>query len=354
MTSPRSTQLAKARPGRHAVQSPELRRPPRVYRGYGLDLDGTVYLGGDLLPGAAETITEIRDAGSHLVFLTNNPLRTAASYAERLTGLGIPAGEADVVTPLAVLTSYLTRRHPGSPVLTIAEPLVDQTLAAAGISITREPAAAGVVVVSFDRTFSYAKLLRAFRAVRHFGAVIVATNPDPFCPTPDGGLPDCAAMLAALEACTQTRAETVLGKPGEHMAAELLGRLAVPAHEVAIVGDRLSTDVAMSRALGMTSVLVLSGATGAEDIRDSPHRPDFVIEGIADLLPDAPASDPTEGARSDRVRVHADPPRPDRPGPDRRLRAGPALGPALRRVQGHRSAGHPAERGLRRRARRRA
>jgi hypothetical protein len=139
-------------------------------------------------------------------------------------------------------------------------------------------------------------------------------------------------MLAALEACTQTRAETVLGKPGEHMAAELLGRLAVPAHDVAIVGDRLSTDVAMSRALGMTSVLVLSGATGAEDIRDSPHRPDFVIEGIADLLPDAPASDPTQGARSDRVRVHADPPRPDRPRPDRRLRAGPALRPALRRV----------------------
>jgi NagD protein len=235
-------------------------------------------------------------------------------------------------------------------VLTIAEPLVDQTLAAAGISVTQEPAAAGVVVVSFDRTFSYDKLLRAFRAVRHFGAVIVATNPDPFCPTPDGGLPDCAAMLAALEACTQTRAEIVLGKPGEHMAAELLGRLAVPPHQVAIVGDRLSTDIAMSRALRMTSVLVLSGATGAEDIRNSPHRPDFVIEGIADLLPDAPASDPTEGARSDRVRVHADPPRPDGRGPERRLPAGPALRLALRRVQGHRGAGRAAHRGLRRRA----
>jgi hypothetical protein len=119
------------------------------------------------------------------------------------------------------------------------------------------------------------------------------------------------------------------------MAAELLGRLAVPAHEVAIVGDRLSTDVAMSRALRMTSVLVLSGATGAEDIRDSPHRPDFVIDGIGDLLPnapEAPASDPTEGARSDRVRVHADPPRPDSPRPDRRLPAGPALRVALRGV----------------------
>ena len=101
------------------------------------------------------------------------------------------------MTPLGVLTAYLADRHPGAAVLTVAEPLVDETLAAAGIAVTTDPAEAGVVVVSFDRTFSYAKLLSAYRAVRHFGAAIVATNPDPFCPTPDGGLPDCAAMLAA-------------------------------------------------------------------------------------------------------------------------------------------------------------
>ena len=317
-------QSGNARPGRHSIIGPpSLRRPARTYRGYAIDLDGTVYLGGELLPGAAETIARIRGAGARLVFLTNNPLSTPGSYAERLASLGIPAEPDDVVTPLGVLTSYLTRRHPGSPVLTIAEPLVDETLAAAGISVTREPAAAGVVVVSFDRTFSYAKLLRAFRAVRHFGAAIVATNPDPFCPTPDGGLPDCAAMLAALEACTETRAEAVLGKPGEHMAAELLRRLAVPEHEAVIVGDRLSTDVAMSRSLRMASVLVLSGATSAEDLRGSPHRPDYVIEGIGELLPDAPASGPTEGVPGDRVRVHADPPRPDRPRPAFTSRSGP-------------------------------
>jgi NagD protein len=173
-------------------------------------------------------------------------------------------------------------------VLTIAEPLVDATLTAAGITVTTEPNAAGVVVVSFDRTFSYAKLLSAFRAVRHSGAVIVATNPDPFCPTPDGGLPDCAAMLAALEACTGARAEAIVGKPSEHMAAELLRRLAVPAGEAAIVGDRLSTDIAMSRSLGTTSVLVLSGATTEDELACSPQRPDYVIDGIAALLPDEP------------------------------------------------------------------
>ena len=267
-----------------------------VFRGYALDLDGTVYLGGALLPGAAETIARIRGQGSRVVFLTNNPLRSADSYAQRLTGLGIPAIRGDVVTPLGVLTAYLAERHPGLAVLTVAEPLVDQTLAAAGIKVTAEPAAAGVVVVSFDRTFSYAKLLSAYRAVRHFGASIVATNPDPFCPTPDGGLPDCAAMLAAVEACTGAHAEAVLGKPSEHMAAELLRRLAVPAREAAVVGDRLSTDVALARSLGMTSVLVLSGATTADEVPGSPQRPDHVIDGIAALLPGFRSGSPTEGS----------------------------------------------------------
>jgi HAD superfamily hydrolase (TIGR01450 family) len=292
---------ARASAGRAGAGRPERRRPPRVFPGYAIDLDGTVYLGGTLLPGAADTIARIRGEGSRVVFVTNNPLRSPASYARHLAGLGIPAEPGEVVTPLGVLTSYLADRHPGRAVLTIAEPLVDATLAAAGIAVTTEPAAAGVVVVSFDRTFSYAKLLSAFRAVRHFGAVIVATNPDPFCPTPDGGLPDCAAMLAALEACTGVPAEAVLGKPGEHMAAELLRRLAVPAGQAVIVGDRLSTDITMSRSLGMTSVLVLSGATTPGELAGLPQRPDYVIDGIADLLPGEPgapgehANGPSEG-----------------------------------------------------------
>ena len=279
------------------MSEPQASKPvAAVFRGYAMDLDGTVYLGGALLPGAAETIARIRREGSRVVFVTNNPLRSPDSYARRLAGLGIPAAPGDVLTPLGVLTAYLAERHPGRAALTVAEPLVDETLAAAGITVTAEPAAAGVVVVSFDRTFSYAKLLAAYRAVRHFGARIVATNPDPFCPTPDGGLPDCAAMLAAVEACTGARAEAVLGKPSAHMAAELLRRLAVPAREAAVVGDRISTDVAMARSLGMTSVLVLSGATTAEEAARSPHRPDYVIGGIAALLPDGRSAGPAGGS----------------------------------------------------------
>ena len=278
-------------PGRQwqpAPGRPTRGRPPRVFAGYVIDLDGTVYLGDEPLPGAVGTLARIRDVGSRLIFLTNNPLRSASSYAERLRRFGVQAEEREVVTPLAVLTEYLNKHHHGAAVLTVAEPLVDQTLATAGIAVTSDPSAAGIVVVSFDRTFDYTKLLRAFRAVHKHGAVIVATNPDPFCPTPDGGLPDCAAVLAAVEACTGARAEAVLGKPGPQMAAEVRARLGVPAADAAMVGDRVLTDVAMSRALGMTSVLVLSGATGARDLAGSADQPDYVIDSIADLLPGPP------------------------------------------------------------------
>jgi HAD superfamily hydrolase (TIGR01450 family) len=269
--------------------------PGRIFGGYALDLDGTVYLGDALLPHAATTIQGIRDAGSRLVFLTNNPLHSPASYADKLTSLGVRASEAEIVTPLAVLSSYLRAHHGGRAVLTVAEPLVDATLAAAGIVVTTDPAAADVVVISFDRTFTYAKLLAAYRAVRHHGAAIVATNPDPFCPTPDGGLPDCAAMLAAVEACTGARAEAVMGKPSIHMGSELLRRLAVEPADAVIVGDRLSTDIAMSVPLGMSSVLVMSGATTADDVSRSPTQPDFIIAGLSDLLPGPARRGPPEG-----------------------------------------------------------
>jgi NagD protein len=256
----------------------------RAYRGYAFDLDGTVYLGDRLLPGAAETILRIRERGGRVVFVTNKPLESAADYAAKLTRLGVPATAADVVTALDSLLLYLAEHHPGVRVLTVAEPLVETTLARAGWPIVRDPAEAGLVVVSFDRTFDYGKLAAAYRAVCHHGAAIVATNPDPYCPTPDGGLPDCAAMLAALEACTGVRAEAVLGKPSPTMGRALLARLGTAPGDAAMVGDRLATDVAMGQRVGMAGILVLSGATTRAAIEASDVRPDFVIDGIGNVL----------------------------------------------------------------------
>jgi NagD protein len=151
------------------------------------------------------------------------------------------------------------------------------------------------VVVSFDRTFDYEKLNAAFQAVRYGGAVIVATNPDPYCPTPEGGIPDCAAMLAAIEACSGASAEAVVGKPSIHMARALVGRLGMPAQDVAVIGDRLLTDMAMARSLGMTGVLVLTGATRADSLEGAPVQPHYVVDFLSELLPEGLSPHEPEG-----------------------------------------------------------
>jgi NagD protein len=267
-----------------------LRRPPEVFAGYGLDLDGTVYLDDAILPGAAEAIARLRAGGARIVFVTNKPLETGDAYAAKLTRLGVPADVGDVVTALDSLTLYLTRHHPAARLLMVAEPLVGEVCGRAGFRVVDQPLDTDVVVVSFDRSFDYAKLLAAYRAVRA-GAVIVATNPDPYCPTADGGLPDCAAMLAAVEACTGRTAEAIVGKPSRHMGEAVLARLGVPPEHAAMVGDRLLTDVAMGQTLGMAGILVLTGATHPDDVVAAAVRPDYVVRSLADVVP------PSEGEK---------------------------------------------------------
>jgi HAD superfamily hydrolase (TIGR01450 family) len=258
----------------------------RPFDAYIFDLDGTIYLDDELIPGAEETIAHLRAAGARVAFVTNHPLHPATHYAERLTRLGIPTDAAEIVTSVDALVRYLNQGHPGRTVLPIAEGEVRRRLTAEGYALTDDPRAAEVVVVSFDRTFDYAKLLAGYRAVRERGAPIVATNPDPFCPTRDGGLPDCAAMLAALEACTGARAEAVVGKPSRHMVAAVLDRLAVAPEATAVIGDRPATDVAMGQSIGATGILVLSGATSEAEARAAEVRPEHTLHSIRDLIPD--------------------------------------------------------------------
>jgi NagD protein len=266
-----------------------------MFGGYVFDLDGTLYLGDRLLPGAADTVMSIRASGAHVVFLTNKPLETPATYAAKLSDLGIPASARDVVSSTDSLLRYLHGHARGARILPVTEPLLVTMLADAGFTIVDpalgDPTTADVVVVSWDRTFDYQKLVAAFLAVRA-GARIVATNPDPFCPTPDGDLPDCAAMLAAIEASTGARAEAIVGKPSPHMAATLLERLALSADGTILIGDRLSTDVRMAHEAGMASALVLTGATRADALAGSAVVPDYVLDRVADVLPADPAIPP--------------------------------------------------------------
>lgn len=275
----------------HVTTPTELRRPDRMYGGYVFDLDGTLYLGESLLPGAAETVAAIRDHGARIAFLTNKPLERPGAYAAKLAQLGIPADPGEVVSSTDALVRYLRTHAVGARILAISEPLVGALLEEAGFETVplAEPERADLVVVSWDRTFDYPKLVAAFRAVRA-GARLVATNPDPFCPLPDGDLPDCAAMLAAIEASTGARAEAIVGKPSAHMAGTLLARLALPAGDTVLVGDRLATDVRMAHEAGMASALVLTGATEAGEIAAAFTVPDFILAGVAEILPAAPPS----------------------------------------------------------------
>jgi len=255
-----------------------------AYAGYVFDCDGTVYLGDTPLRGAVETIAEVRARGARTLFLTNNPTRLQSDYADRLTTMGIPTSSADVVSSIDALVAYLAREQPRPRLLVIGEALLEGVLREAGFDVSGP--APDVVVVSFDRTFDYAKLKRALDAVNG-GARIVATNPDRYCPSPDGGLPDCAAMLAAVEACTGARAEAIVGKPSTHMADVVRRRLGVPPGDAVLVGDRLETDMLMARKLGMDFALVLTGATAADDVPEGDSAPDHVLTTLLDLLPAA-------------------------------------------------------------------
>jgi len=259
-------------------------RPDRLFAGYVFDLDGTVYLGDSLLPGARDVLQQLRAAGRSVLFLSNNPLRTRADYAAKLTGLGIAAGEDDVINSSYVLVRHLRRTAPQARLFVIGERSVQQELREAGFTLTQDAARTDIVVACFDRTFDYDKLKRAFDAIRT-GARFIATNRDPYCPVPGGGLPDCGAIIAAIEASTGHHVEEVMGKPSPIMAEVILGRLGLPPASVLVTGDRLDTDVALARAAGMSSALVLTGATDAARLAASPVQPDYVLTSLSEILP---------------------------------------------------------------------
>jgi len=255
-----------------------------MYGGYALDLDGTVYLGEHLLPGAAETIAGLRGAGSRVVFLTNNPLLSCDAYAARLTRLGIPTAPGEVVNSSGVMVAYLRSRFPGRRLFVIGERSLREELLAAGFFLAEGAHAVDVVVAAFDRGFDYRKLQIAFDAIRA-GAHFVATNRDPYCPVPGGGRPDCAAIIAAIEASTGARVEEVVGKPSAVMARAVLDRLGLPPDRVIMVGDRVETDIAMGVRAGMHTALVLTGASRRSDLVGVPEQPEFVLDDLRGLLP---------------------------------------------------------------------
>lgn len=253
------------------------------YRGWLFDLDGTIYVGERLVPGAAEVVAALRAEGRRLAFLTNKPLETRADYARKLTRLGIPVDADEVITASLVLARYLRALDPGAPVYVIGEPPLLAELRAHGFEV-RDDERVRWVVIAFDRTFTYAKLNTALQAVKG-GARLIATNPDRTCPVEGGGeIPDCAGMIAAVEAVTDRKVETIVGKPSPIILEVALAALGVAAAEAVMVGDRIETDVAMGKRSGLATILVLSGITRPDDPRIPGLAPDHVIRSVREIL----------------------------------------------------------------------
>ena len=257
---------------------------PVPLRGFILDMDGTVYLSDRALPGAVETIAEIRRRGLKVAFISNKPLEPGSAYAAKLTRLGIPTEPKEVITSGYVLSRHLAQVAPGARVFVIGEPPLLEEMRQAGLRLTEEPAEIEYVVAAFDRTFDYRKWNIAFQAIKFHGAHFVATNPDRTCPIEGGEIPDCAGVIAALEATTGKKVELIAGKPSPMMiqaGAQLLG---VPLEQCLVVGDRLETDIVMGHNAGARTAVVLTGVTRREDLATAPVEPDYVLENIGGIL----------------------------------------------------------------------
>ncbi len=265
--------------------------PERFFDAYVFDMDGTIYLGDELLPGARRLVLELRRREIPVRFLSNNPTKSPLQYSSKLEALGIPTPVGEIANTVVTMTRWLQTRCPGATVFPIAEQPLIKAFREAGIAMSEDPADIDVVVASYDRAFDYRKLQIAFDAIWfHKRAILVATNPDRFCPFPGGrGEPDCAAIVAAIEACTGATCQAVLGKPNPVMLEEAIGNLGVDVHRCVMVGDRLSTDVRMAVDARMASAMPLTGESTREDVAVLPsaERPTYVLDRVDRLIPES-------------------------------------------------------------------
>jgi NagD protein len=247
--------------------------------GYLIDMDGVIYRGGELIPGAEAFIEELQTQRIPFLFLTNNSQRTQRDVATRLRRLGIGVEEEHVFTCALATARFLAQQKPGGTAYVIGEGGLLTALHNHGYAIVdRDP---DYVVLGEGRTFTFEMAEAALNMIRG-GAKLVATNLDPHCPTRDGSRPGCGALVALLEAASGVRAFSV-GKPSPVMMRAARKELGLSAEQTVMIGDTMETDILGGVQLGYKTVLVLSGGTSREALADYAYRPDKVVDSIADL-----------------------------------------------------------------------
>ena len=269
--------------------SSESKEPDELYEGYVFDLDGTIYLGDELLPGAKRLILKLRELGKRVIFLSNNPTKDPQMYAEKLGKLGLETPTDEIVNTVVTMTQWLLHNHPDAVVYPISEEPLKNSLREAGIKMSDDPEEIDIVIASYDRGFEYEKLQIAFDAIWFYKrAKLVTTNPDRYCPFPGGrGEPDAAAIVGAIEACTGAKCEVNTGKPDPIMLKTIMDLVGLDEKDCVMTGDRLYTEIRMALDAGMPSAVVLTGETTAEDLENESEEnlPDYVLSRIDHLVP---------------------------------------------------------------------
>lgn len=244
-----------------------------------LDMDGTIYLDSTPLDGAIDFCKKLDSCGK-LAYFTNNASKNPEDYVTKLNKIGFPAKRKNVITSGDVTADFLNTYHKGEPVYLVGTPALEDSFRKAGIVLSEE---AGIVVVSFDLTLTYAKLEHACTLIRS-GARFYSTHPDINCPTATGFIPDSGAICAAISLSTGAEPR-FFGKPNAETAEMLCRSSGLDKSEIAMVGDRLYTDITLGKKNGLLSILIMTGETTPDMVLNakSDETPDLIFDGIKDI-----------------------------------------------------------------------
>lgn len=246
------------------------------------DMDGTLVLGDQVIDGANELLRYLEKEDLYYAIVTNNSSNSAAFYADKLTRLGLEVPHERIITSAHATIDWLKHHAPVAKLYVVGTAALEEELRRAGFVLVPPDAnEADIVVMGFDTTLTYEKLVAATRFVLR-GARLIATNPDLRCPVVEGFIPDCGSITRVIELTTGVKA-TYLGKPEPEIVKAALRGRNINLEDVAFVGDRLYTDVATARKNGLVSVLVLTGETSADQLPEQTLQPDFVFHSVRQL-----------------------------------------------------------------------